>query len=562
MRSFSVLALLLAGCGSGNGSGEVEADAGHPAEVDAAGTDASLVGGDADAGPLSPCDQAAANHSSVGCEYWVRSPITLTPPITSAGEVFCTAVELANDGDQYVTATVEFKGKTQDIAPFATVPVGAGPSATFVPLPPQGIPPHSVALVALIQAGFPCPSQAVVTNPISALAPPGLGSAFDIETSLPTAAHSVSMVGFARLSGVPVPWASTPLRAVASWSKSQMDVGVGEPNRPADQDGYLSTPSWTSVVALANTTVVQMPSTSGTGLFHLNRGDVLTGLQDNRFIGSRVTATQPVGLWVGQFVSYVPFVSGCDNEGCGLDYGPLQAQVGPPWAWGSEYVAARYRDRYPATGEVAEFRLVGAVNGTLLTYDPAPPTAAPMMLQAGQLATFFATEQPFVVRSQDAGHPFYAATYMTGGYFAGQTLADRRGGPTVSQLVPPRDFQPSYTFFAATAYPESDLVVVRSSDGGGFHDVTLDCAGVLAGWVSVGNYQVTHVALSRGNYEAQVYPGGTCDNGTHRISSAGKFGATLWQWGSAATTKYSQDMWCALTLVGPTEVPAQPIEPP
>jgi hypothetical protein len=216
------------------------------------------------------------------------------------------------------------------------------------------------------------------------------------------------------------------------------------------------------------------------------------------------------------------------------------------------------------TPEVFAWRLVGARDGTALKYDPAPPIGAPTSLNEGQLATFFGAT-PFVVTSQDELHPFYAAGVMTGSYYIGQTDTDRRGGPAISQLVAVRDFAASYTFLAPSQYPETDLVVVRTASGGGFEDVFLDCAGRLGGWVSLGSHEYTRIALSKGNFEPQTYGNDTCDNGVHRITSKGRFGATLWGWGSAVTNLahyYSESIGYAFTLVGPTRAPSRPIGPP
>jgi hypothetical protein len=213
--------------------------------------------------------------------------------------------------------------------------------------------------------------------------------------------------------------------------------------------------------------------------------------------------------------------------------------------------------------EAPEWRLIGAADGTMLAYDPAPPNGAPLTLSKGQLVTFF-SGKAFVVRSQDDAHPFYVTNAMTGSYYAGNMASDRRGNPTTTAVASTRDFHSSYTFFAPSLYPETDLVVVRARESGTFADVMLDCAGNLDGWTALGSYEYTHVALSRGNFEAQQYAGGTCDNGVHRIISAKPFGATLWGWGSALAPldPNTQYMGYVFTLVGPTRTPTNPIEPP
>src|SRR5262249_42529681 len=130
----------------------------------------------------------------------------------------------------------------------------------------------------------------------------------------------------------------------------------------------------------------------------------------------------------------------------------------PVRALGSEYVAVRYRSRSTAFEESVPWRVVGVVDGTTLSYDPAQPPGAPTRIDAQQLAEFSAPG-PFVVRSQDAQHPFYLASYMTGGQ-----PFDGAGDPEFVNVVPPAQFLPRYTFFTDPTYPETNLVVVRARD--------------------------------------------------------------------------------------------------
>jgi hypothetical protein len=194
--------------------------------------------------------------------------------------------------------------------------------------------------------------------------------------------------------------------------------------------------------------------------------------------------------------------------------------------------------------ESVPWRLIGAVDGTNLTYDP-PQPGAPLMLSAHEVAEFDATG-PFVVSSQNSAHPFYAAQYMTGGLpFSGV------GDPEYVNVVPPAQYLPRYTFFTDPTYPETNLVVTRVVDpaSGLFPDVKLDCAGVLTGWAPVGSsgkYQFTRIDLSSGNFQGQ----NGCNNGVHSITgsfttdaAAGTpfFGVTIWGWGNTVTDPLSDD---------------------
>jgi hypothetical protein len=159
------------------------------------------------------------------------------------------------------------------------------------------------------------------------------------------------------------------------------------------------------------------------------------------------------------------------------------------------------------------------VDGTTLTYAPDAPTGAPTALSQGQVVEFM-SPGPFVVQSQDASHPFYAAGHMTSAAYVapGASLGD----PETVNLVPPSQWLESYVFFTDPTYAETNLVVVRSAGG---PDVTLDCvSGPLAGWQPAGsNYEYTRVDVQ--HLGAKV---GNCDNGRHEMTSTAPFALTVW----------------------------------
>jgi hypothetical protein len=309
----------------------------------------------------------------------------------------------------------------------------------------------------------------------------------------------------------------------------------------AQQDGTMVTINPTANV-LAGTNVVAAPKGTAT-TYALNRGQVLqlepatsNGLPPTApsLSGSIVDSNYPVGLWGGK--TSMGMISCCDDS--------AHQQIPPVRALGSEYVGVRYRNRYDGVEEAPPWRIVGAVDGTVLTWDPVIPTGAPSTLARGQVAEF-PTNGPFIVKSQDAQHPFYMSAHMTGaGSFdpaqnnMSGTGADGRGDPEFVNVVPPGEYMQSYVLFSDPTYPETDLVVVRVKAPNGFKDVTLDCAGALTGWQPVGTsglYEYVRVDLSRHNFQPQ----GGCDNGRHEMRSAGSFGVTVWGWGSAESGSFS-----------------------
>jgi len=244
--------------------------------------------------------------------------------------------------------------------------------------------------------------------------------------------------------------------------------------------------------------------------YSLNRGELLHLMQVADLTGSPIQANHPVAVWGQHYCMNIPAsVQACD---------PGHQQIPPVRALGDEYVAVRYRNR-ASVEEVVPWRLVGMVDGTTLTYDP-PISGAPATLAQGQLATFDHSG-PFVVRSQDEDHPFYAAAHMTGAQAPGSDGTN--GDPETVNIVPPAQWLNEYIFFADPTYGDSNLVVVRKEGPNGFVDVNLDCVGALGGWQPVGEYEYTRVDLRL--HDAPV---GACDNGRHSIESDVPFGITVW----------------------------------
>ena len=105
-------------------------------------------------------------------------------------------------------------------------------------------------------------------------------------------------------------------------------------------------------------------------------------------------------------------------------------------------------------------------------------------------------------------------------------------------VVPPAQFLPSYIFFTDPTYGYTEIAVTREkASDNTFKDVKLDCmSGNVTGWLPIGTsntYQYAHVDLRHAG--AAV---GTCDNGLHNISSAEKFGITVWGYDSASSYAY------------------------
>jgi len=487
----------------------------------------------------SACDSAVANKSSVGCDYY-----SVDPDVIAGGIGQCFAAYIANTWDAPISISVDYNGTTLDASAFARIPSGSGPSITYAPLPGGMLPVGQVAILFLADfpvppvpggASLACPTgiTPAVSMSDAAVHGTGIGSAFHVVTTAPIAAYDIYPYG----GGQTALASATLLLPTSAWDTNYVAVDAFTSSVIAASANAEPT---LDIVASVDGTVVTInpvaaivggpgvsPSPAGTPVsYTLSRGQVLQFTQTAELEGSAITSNYPIGMWGGASCLNI------DASTCCCD--AAHQEVPPVKELGHEYVAVRYRNRDDAAivDEAPPWRFLGAVDGTTLTYDPAPPPGAPTTLSSGQLVQFNAPG-PFVVTSQDDSHPFYISAHMSGctTYF-GPT--DCRGDPEFVNVVPPQQYLASYVFFTDPTYPETNLVIVRTRGTTGFQDVTLDCAGTLTGWQPIGSggqYEYTRIDLVRHDFNPQ----GSCDNGRHEMKSAAPFGVTVWGWGSAET---------------------------
>ena len=494
---------------------------------------------------VDPCTAAAANEGSVGCSFAIPD----SNRYGGDGRGSCNAFFVANNWTSPATLRVEFDGKE--------VPLDG---AVWVPSVEGGVVKHTK-----LDGPVPAGGGAVVfvSNEETGAArwvscPPGVKPIFDKERALngksgigrvtfassdvPVAMYSVYPYGGAKsaISSAMLLFPTSTFKknyvTVSAWGGRSDGFGLGL--LPGSDNVSATGPfSTLQIVAIEDDTSISLrPKTDvvgGNGIpptprgqvasYKLRRGELLQLTQDQDLTGSVVESDKPVGLFGGHGCMAVPGdVSACDID---------NSQVPPISAWGHEYAVlpAPNRPGLASQGDSKQrdpsvARIVGAVAGTKLVYEPNRPEGAPDTLEPGQLAAFF-VHQPFVVRSQDSEHPFYVSVVMTGASASG---AGSLGDPEVAMAVPTDQWLDSYVFFSDYMYQLSSVFVTRRKFDGAFHDVALDCTGALTGWKPISDdYEWTFVELSRYG-RAQTYPGGTCTDGPHRIKSDGPFTMTVW----------------------------------
>ena len=464
------------------------------------------------------CLAAELSKSTYGCDYW-----SVKTDLISEGTGACFAAFVANTWVTPVHIQAEWNG--QAVPPSAIqTPVGQGAGLSYEPYDPvAGLDPGEVAIVFIGRDnGFlpSCPVPPAFTANVGVLGT-GRGHGIHIATDAPVAAYQILPYG----GGPSAATSATLLLPTSAWDVNYVAVNayhksvavpVAQPSMTlvADEDGTQVT--ILPKVAIAGGNGVVGGPANAPIVYDLDRGETLQISQDVELTGSAIESNKPIGLFGAASCLSVP-VDGiaCDSA---------HQQIPPIQALGNEYAGVRYRARGNMLEEVVPWRLVGVVDGTQLSWQPAPPPGAPTMLAAGEVAEFSAPG-PFVVASQDEEHPFYAAAYMTGGgTFAGE------GDPEWVNIVPTAQFLDDYVLFTDPTYSETSLVVVRSPGQGGFADVELDCLGPLDGWAPLGDYEYTRVDLVTGNFQAVA----GCENGRHEMWSDAPFGVTVWGWGSSA----------------------------
>jgi hypothetical protein len=509
---------------------------------------------------INPCVDTLGEDTSNGCEFY-SSEMDITEQAKGA----CFAVFIVNQWKTGEPAKIEVDrgGTILPIEQFARIPTGTGQSITYAPFDAAtGLPQNEIAILFLSRdpnagGGDPsspgalaaCPpgiTPAVVGD--ASITGTGTGTSFHIKTNVPVVGYQILPYGGGRARVT----AATLLLPTNVWGTNYIAANAYAASTVVSG----SSPTMAILAQADNTHVTINPVSAiaaGGGLsgtaantpvsYILDKGEYLQFTQSDELTGSPIQSDNPIAVIGGQTLMDVPVTRDQRADGAEQMLPPVQAL-------GNEYVGVRYRSRTPNSDpgnpESVPWRIVGAVDGTTLTFDP-PVAGAPTTVNSKSFVEFDAPG-PFVVTSQDASHPFYFAQYMTGGapfgLDNGNPPIGGEGDPEFVNVITPAQYLPRYTFFTDPTYPETNLVVTRVKDPTlGFPDVSLDCAGTLSGWTDIGTggkYQFTRTDLSVNDFQGV----GGCNNGVHTMvaSFAGSpasptpfIGLTVWGWGSLRT---------------------------
>jgi hypothetical protein len=487
---------------------------------------------------VAACTAASQSSGSIGCDFFAPDPPFYSNGQNSTYDGTCYAVFVANTWSRHAKITVTRGGQTFDMTKFGYTPTGILPNITYTPLPAEGVPPDEVAVLFLSHKpgakhglGTPltCPAAPAILSD-AAVSGSGKGAAFHIVSDTPITAYDILPFGGAQ-SYLPSASLLFPSNA---WGTNYYAVAPR-----TDGGGSL----WMMLVGSADGTKVtlapprNLPGGGGLGnapanmstSFTINAGEILPWIGADP-TSTVIQATSPIGVFTGS--TYLR-VSSQTSGGGGQD--SAHQQIPQIKALGSEYVGAGIVTRMKnGQQESIPYRLLGIVDGTTLSYDPAQPAGAPTMLKAGQVVEF-ESRTPFVIKSQDADHPFGLTHYMPGtfsGTVSGCGPANTGGCSLGDEdwvnILAPEQFLQRYVFFTDPTYGTTNLVVTRVAGPSGFSDVTIKCLGSpITGWKNVdnaGKYQVAYVDLVRGAKPIIDKCGGS----RQEASSDGKFGVTVW----------------------------------
>jgi hypothetical protein len=536
-----------------------------PPAFDAGGI--ALPSSDAPAAP--PPDMAgelscaARGQGNAGCDFLIAEPFM-------TGAAGCYAMVVVNPGTRPAKLSLQRAGQPIGLDQVARLPRGSGDKLTYNPYDnTAGLAPGDVAIIFLTGEGTGpgtgpndngCPlgtmgAVAVSTN--STRSSHANGQAFRLSSDQPVVAYDINPFGgiYSYLSSASL------LIPVESWSGNYVAAVPphGVPRLVGKNSAIYDT--FVMVVASEDDTEVSVrapvPIVAGPGVTATAAGQPLRlRLNAGQFVqlmetfggdpkkppgmsGTLVSANKPIGVIGGSPCLFIPDeVTACDAA---------HQQMPPLSSWGHEYAAVSHPTRLlTKKDEPVPWQVVGAVDGTVLTYSPQPPAPyappgmtavpAPTTLAAGQTVQFW-TDQAFVVRSQDAAHPIHLAGMMSGADFMQGERVRRTGDPEFVNAVPTDQYLTDVTFFTDPLYPETSLVVTRKPGADGrFADVNLGCTQApLTGWAPLGPLEYTRVDLVRWRYQPAI-PG--CDNGVHRMTSSKQFSVTVWGWGSVVSYAY------------------------
>jgi hypothetical protein len=489
------------------------------------------------------CAQAVSSFSYVGCDYW---------PTSVANDVWSTfdfAVVVSNG--QSVAASVTVSGPNG----FSQEAMVAPGDLTKIYLPWNA---------ALKGPDFDLCSNAPgwgqsVTSP---------GGAYHLVSSVPVTVYQFNALEYQPQGGPPgKDWSSCPGLGTCE-EQGDPDYGTSIGCYSYSNDASLLLPStamtgnyrlmgigslvgqgsYFAVTATQDNTNVtitlsqnatvaaggnfQAAGPGGIVTFTLNAGDVAEvsgpGASTTEDLsGSLLKANLPVQVIAGHPCYPIPN----DDPNATCDH--LESSVFPAETLGRDYVVN------PPTGPLGApvgqlLRIYGNVDGTTLSYDPAPPSGCPTTIDAGEVADCGIVGDAFEVTGD---HEFGVGLFMQSADVVdpGDQPPYQLGDPSMSFAVAVEQYRSSYIFLAPSDYETSfaDVIVTSGTT------LMLDGAPVSVAPTTINEtYSVVRIPLQVGS-----------TNGAHTLTGNSPFGIQVL--GYAPYTSYQYPGGLDLQLIAP-----------
>ena len=444
-----------------------------------------------------PCKAAEVSKSSYGCDYWALK--TAQRPQADGA---CFAAFVANTWGKPVHLRSRYAGQMLPVAAFTAIPRARGrASPTSLTTPPPGSPsgrwPSSSSRATTRAASVvdcPMPAGMHGIGVETGVPGTGVGSAFHITTDIPVVAYQMDPYGGGQ-AGVT---SATLLLPTSAWDTNYIAVNA-YPSAGAGRVHRRALPSLDILAYQDNTEVTILPKADivgrarrasaapagDAGHVHAQRRAVPPDHADRRSSPAAPSSpTLPIGVFGASAGMAVPLGQ--------ADIDSAQQQIPPVRALGSEYVAVRVpRAAGGRAGRVGALAAGGRGRRHHAHVGAQGAPGAPSAINLGEVVEI-RTPGPFVVKSQDADHPFYLGGYMTGGGATadGGARVRRRGRPRLGQRdharAVPRPLRPVHGSRPTRRRTSCSSARPRKVDGS-FADVTLDCAGdsapqKVSGW--------------------------------------------------------------------------------
>jgi hypothetical protein len=485
---------------------------------------------------IEACMAAALSEGSIGCDYLAPyPPFYENEDSGSSYDGSCHALMIANTWGRPAQLMLERNGVMYDAQAHARIPNGVGPAVTYDPVPPTGIPVGQVAILFLSHvptaqhsqgASLACPVTPAYVGDAAAHGT-AQGVAFELSSDTPITVYDIVPFGGAE-SWLP---SASLLLPTSAWGDNYVLAAPHSDNRwHAKWALVIARDDATTVTINTNANVmggsIVAPTPGDPTSYMLDAGQYVqfASTGESEFGGDIVEATGDVGVYTGH-----TYLNVHTDDSYGGPQDSSHQQITHVQSLASEYVGAGIPTRLASLmAESVVYRVVGVVDDTTLSYDPAPPIGAPTTLNVGDVVEFESRDL-FIVASQDDDHPFAFTQYMSGSISDG-TLGGCFQSPCTLgdtdwiNLVPPAQFLSRYAFFIDPTYGVTTVAVTRTRGPNGFADVDIACMGAVTGWMPVGNsteYEVAHVDLHRGGV-------GPCATSQQEASSPLPFGLTVW----------------------------------